>query len=138
MTAQDDMIGKVLALEALDLEGLRTAWRNLYGPPPKLRSPDLLRIALAWRIQSGRFGGLEAGTRRRLRDGVSIGQRDHVSLGSRIVREWHGQVCEIDRIEGGYRWRGETYRSLSALAQAITGVKRNGPRFFGLRDEEAA
>ena len=35
--------------------------------------------------------------------------------------------------EGGYRWKGELYSSLSRIAQAITGAKWSGPRFFGLR-----
>jgi hypothetical protein len=39
----------------------------------------------------------------------------------------------VDRTARGYDWRGKTYPSLSAVAEAITGVKRNGPRFFGLR-----
>jgi hypothetical protein len=41
-------------------------------------------------------------------------------------------------VDGGYRWDGVTYASPSAVARAITGVKRNGPKFFGLRDETAA
>ncbi len=32
----------------------------------------------------------------------------------------------------GFVWEGATYRSLSAIAVAITGAKWNGPRFFGL------
>ena len=34
---------EVRALERLDLEGLRAEWRQRYGSPPTLRSPDLLR-----------------------------------------------------------------------------------------------
>jgi hypothetical protein len=32
----------------------------------------------------------------------------------------------------GFVWDGETYRSLSHVARAITGVRWNGPRTFGL------
>ena len=35
----------------------------------------------------------------------------------------------------GFAWNGKTYRSLSKVAQAITGTRWNGPRFFGLRDK---
>jgi hypothetical protein len=35
--------------------------------------------------------------------------------------------------QDGFRWEGRVYRSLSAVATAIAGVKWNGPRFFGLR-----
>jgi hypothetical protein len=36
----------------------------------------------------------------------------------------------------GFAWNGQTYDSLSKVAFAITGTKWNGPRFFGLRDQE--
>lgn len=32
-------------------------------------------------------------------------------------------------------WKGRRYASLSAVARAITGTRRNGPAFFGLREE---
>jgi len=38
----------------------------------------------------------------------------------------------------GYEWEGRPYRSLSAVARAITGSRRNGPAFFGLRERDAA
>ena len=58
---------EVRALARLDLEGLRAEWRTRYGSPPTLRSPALLRRMLAWRIQVAALGGLDADTRRRLR-----------------------------------------------------------------------
>ena len=51
----------VLALEALDLEGLRAAWRQRWGLPPRLRSIQLLRHLMAWRIQAEALGGLDKG-----------------------------------------------------------------------------
>jgi len=54
---------EVRALARLNLEELRTEWRRRYGPPPRLRSPELLAHLLAWRIQADAFGGLDAETR---------------------------------------------------------------------------
>lgn len=127
---------EVRALERLDLDGLREAWRGRFGRPPQVRSLELLRLSLAWRIQAEAFGGLDAATRRRLREGGGIGRSDNVSPGVRITREWRGELYEVERLEKGYRWKGALYPSLSAVAKAITGVKRNGPQFFGLREEE--
>ena len=127
---------EVQALERVDLEGLRAAWRARVGPPPKVRSPELLRLSLAWRIQAAAYGGLDTAARRRLRDGVAIGKTDHVVVGARIIKEWRGRTYTVDRVADGYRWDGQIYPSLSAAAQAITGVKRNGPSFFGLREAE--
>jgi Protein of unknown function (DUF2924) len=127
------------ALEGLDLTGLRAAWATHFGEPLRLRSPELLRLLLAWRIQAGAFGGLDAGVRRRLRQsGRTRGGAEHsLGDGARIVREWRGVDHVVEVVAGGYRWEGKTYASLSAVALAMTGTKRNGPAFFGLRDGAA-
>ena len=132
-----NVCSEVQALEGMDLEGLRSEWRRRYGAPPKLRSVDLLRLSLAWRIQSAAFGGLDAAARRRLRDQGGVGRSDHVSQGARIVKDWRGRSIVVERTAEGYLWEGKRFASLSAAALAITGVKRNGPLFFGLREEAA-
>jgi hypothetical protein len=133
----DAITEEVRALERLDLEGLRAEWRRRYGPPPKVRSPELVRLSLAWRIQSEALGGLDVVTRRRLRQSPGAPARsDHLGVGARITREWRGVIHEVDRVADGFRWNGTTYSSLSAVAKAISGVKRNGPQFFGLREAE--
>jgi len=133
----DAVTEEVRALARLDLEGLREAWRRRYGLPPRARSPELLRLSLAWRIQSEAFGGLDVVTRRRLRQSPGAPARpDHLGVGARITREWRGVLHEVDRVADGFRWKGTVYSSLSAVAKAISGVKRNGPQFFGLREAE--
>jgi hypothetical protein len=130
----DPITEEVRALARLDLEGLREAWRRRYGAPPRLRSTDILSRLLAWRIQAEAFGGLEAETRAVIfRKSLPTGQ-PALSPGMRLDREWRGVKEAVDVVEGGFRWRETTYTSLSKVAQAITGVKWNGPRFFGLRN----
>ncbi len=81
----DPITKEVRALARLDLEGLRDAWRRRYGPPPKARSQELLRLSLAWRIQSEVFGGLDVVTRRRLRQSPGAPARpDHLGVAIRI------------------------------------------------------
>jgi hypothetical protein len=131
---EDRITEEVRALERLDLAGLRDEWRRRYGRPPKLRSPVLLGLMLAWRIQAAAFGGLDATARRRLRAGPgAAAPADRLSDGVRITRAWRGQDYLVETVHGRYRWNGSIYPSLSAVATAITGVKRNGPQFFGLR-----
>tara|TARA_R110002051_G_scaffold41530_7_gene86166 strand:+ start:55158 stop:55571 length:414 start_codon:yes stop_codon:yes gene_type:complete len=126
---------EVRALERLDLEGLRSAWRERYGPAPKLRSRELLGLMLAWRIQSEAFGGLDAATRRKLKTETSAG-RSSLDLvpGTVLTREWKGVPETVRRTEAGYEWRGRNYKSLSAVARAISGAPRSGPLFFGLKE----
>jgi len=125
---------EIQALDRLDLDGLREVWRGRYGETPPLRSVDLLRLILAWRIQALALGGLDPKVRRQLKrrgaleaEGLSLG------VGALLKREWQGGVVEVEVTQDGFRWEGRVYRSLSAVATAIAGVKWNGPRFFGLR-----
>jgi hypothetical protein len=128
------------ALEGLNLEDLRAAWRARYGAPPALRSIELVRLMLAWRMQAEESGGLDAETRRALRAAPPASARaGALSPGARLAREWQGAVHEaIVLADSGFLYRGERYKSLSEIARAITGVRWNGPRFFGLRAETKA
>jgi hypothetical protein len=124
---------QVRALEALGLEGLREEWRRRYGPPPTMRSPDLLRRNLAWRIQAEAFGGLDDWTLKALFGRTAL--HAPASVGTRLAREWRGVRHEVEVVADGVRYREKLYASLSEVARTITGVRWNGPRFFGLREQ---
>lgn len=54
--------------------------------------------------------------------------------GARITRVWRGRTYEVIVADGGkaFIYNGQTYRSLSKVAEAITGTVWSGPLFFGL------
>ena len=121
-------------LEGLGLEELRARWRGRYGAPPGLRSPELLALMLAWRIQADREGGLAPDLRRALRRPAGVRTAPEPSSGTRLMREWEGVAHEVVVMtDGGFLYQGDRFRSLSQIARMITGVRWNGPRFFGLR-----
>ncbi|CAN5369578.1 DUF2924 domain-containing protein [soil metagenome] len=130
---------EVRNLETLPLEDLRTVWRERFGAPPKMRSTNLLRFMLAWRIQAETLGGLDRGFVRELRLAKKSGTARTAgpAIGARLAREWRGRIHEVEVIDGGFHYQGATFDSLSAVARQITGARWNGPRFFGLRDEAA-
>lgn len=128
----------VQGLEALDLDGLRSVWSEQFGRPPKLRSVELLRLMLAWRLQARAHGGLDADTRRQLaRRGTVAREGRHLGLGAVLRRTWRGRVIEVVVEAGGFRFDGGLHPSLSSIAFAVTGTRWNGPRFFGLRKDAA-
>lgn len=130
-----DVDAQVEALERLDLNGLRALWRRQYGSPPPLRSVELMRHLLAWRIQAAAHGGLDRTTRRRLvGSGRVLAEGLELGIGAVLRRDWKGQRVEVVVEDNGFRWNNRTYRSHSAVATAIAGSRWNGPRFFGLRD----
>jgi len=129
---------EVRGLMALNLEGLRREWKRRYGAPPKLRSVNLLRYMLAWRIQEVAWGGLDGDLRQRLRRPGSIAAAagPRPSVGSIITREYRGRPHTVAVTAEGFIYDGVTYKSLSKVAHAITGTRWNGPKFFGLREGE--
>lgn len=131
-TAVEDAVTEI---EELDLDGLRSFWGQRYGAPPPLRSVPILRMLLAWRVQSDALGGLDSESRRTLgRKGKVRAEGLDLGIGARLTRQWQGRMHEVLVEVGGFRWEGKSYRSLSAVATEIAGSKWNGPRFFGLRE----
>jgi Protein of unknown function (DUF2924) len=57
--------------------------------------------------------------------------------GNRLVREWNGTTHTVLVLASGFEWQGRQYRSLSQIAEAITGAHWSGPRFFGLTKRKA-
>ena len=58
---------------------------------------------------------------------------DRPIAGTRLIREWQGTEHCVTVLVDGYEYQGRPYRSLSAVARAITGTRWNGWVFFGIR-----
>ena len=129
------LVAHLAAIEAMDLGGLRLLWSEHFGTPPALRSIDLMRLTLSWRLQARVEGGLDAGMRRRLRRPTKADPQSAIDLpvGIKLKREWQGRSYVIEVTAQGFYWDDTTFASLSGVAKAITGTNWNGPRFFGLR-----
>ncbi|MBI5724823.1 MAG: DUF2924 domain-containing protein [Planctomycetes bacterium] len=141
------ILKQLAELQDMPYPALKERWRSLYGTePPAYKREHIIR-RLAYRIQELAFGGLPDETKAELeriaeedegrrkgnptRRGKSKGTRP--LPGTRIVRDWNGQRHEITAVEGGFEYKGRKYKSLSAIAKAITGAHWSGPQFFGLR-----
>ena len=120
---------------------LRLAWRQLYcTEPPRGLSRDLLIRALANQLQERTHGGASRALRRRLhtlagefeRGGASFDPALLPKTGTTLVRQWRGRAHTVLVREDGFEYEGQRYRSLSMIADRITGAHWSGPRFFGL------
>jgi hypothetical protein len=119
---------------------LRTRWVALTGSPVPRISPAMLRLALAWEIQSRAHGGLPRSVSQRLEQlaGAKTATA-RATAGMRLVREWNGTTHVVTVGEDGrVSWNGRDWRSLSEVARAITGTRWSGPAFFGLKTRKAA
>jgi hypothetical protein len=125
-------------IRSLGIDALRTRWRMVFGAvPPRGLSKDVIGRMVAYRMQEEAFGGLDRETVKLL-DRLARGEKPNelnrrLKPGTVLVREYKGERHIVTVVPDGFLWRDTTYSSLSIIAQAITGTKWNGPRFFGLR-----
>jgi len=139
MSREDKIKQALQALEVATRADLVAHWRRLYrSEPPRYASVDFMRRAIAYVLQEMAFGGLSKAVQRELM-AIAAGRQDagstnaiRIKPGTKLLREWHGKTHEVLATDAGFVWEGTTYRSLSAVASTIAGVKWSGHRFFGL------
>lgn len=146
--SRTDLEADLLAVAAARLGELRDIWRARLGTePPALRSREIFRRMLAYRLQEAALGGLSAASRRKL---DQIEQRRQsptakapppifrLTSGTILTREWKGVRHQVKVAGDGFEHEGQLYKSLSEVARTITASRWNGPLFFGLRDKAKA
>ena len=121
---------------------LRRAWRRLYhsGPPQGL-SRDLIIRGLADQLQQRTHGGPSRALQRRLRilaaefekGAGSFDAGGVLKTGASLVRRWRGRTHTVLVGADGFEYDGQRYRSLTVIAERITGAHWSGPRFFGVK-----
>ena len=103
-------------------------------------SRDLLIRSLAYEMQQRAHGSPNLALCRRLQALAAASERGARSVdpgmvlkaGSTLVRQWRGHTHTILVRENGFEYEGERYRSLTVIAERITGAHWSGPRFFGV------
>ena len=119
---------------------LKQEWARRFDAPAPNLSPELLRLGIGYKLQELRLGGLSRGTRSLLREfAARAGEGSStkplprkLTPGTRLVRDWHGVGHTVIVLDGGFEYNGKHWKTLTAVARAITGAHWNGPRFFGL------
>ena len=119
---------------------LKALWHEYFGvEPPAYRKGFLIR-GLAQRIQELTFGGLPPVTQQRLDALVEdkLAKRNGADPstallpGTKLVRDWQGVSHHVTVIADGFEYQGRRFKSLSAIANLITGTRWNGWAFFGI------
>ena len=156
---------EVAALGRMTVSELRSKHVDAFGEPTRTGNRDYLVKRIAWRLQANAHGDLSEQARRRadelandadLRttapkvrpsdDRPALTRQTSVAFdsdsrlpmaGSNIKRLYKGREIVVRVLPKGFEYEGEVYRTLSAVAKAITGTHWNGYHFFGLRPNEA-
>jgi hypothetical protein len=151
---------EVAALQRLTTPQLRGRYAEAFGEHTNANNKAWLIKRIAWRLQARAEGDLSERARRRAAElandadlrlsppkgpaadaapertttGVLRGKGDTrvPPPGSVITRVYKGEVLQVKILDVGFEFEGQVYRSLSAVARAITGQHINGMLFFRL------
>ena len=55
-----------------------------------------------------------------------------ITKGTKLIREFNGKQYSVIVTNSGYEYNSKIYKSLSAIANEITGTHWNGKKFFGV------
>lgn len=153
---------QIAELRDLPVARLRERYAQAFGEPTNSGNRQWLFRRVAWRIQSLAEGDLSERARRRAtelardvdvrvrppaadadrQDGprlltvtgqiASSGSARLPAPGTVLRRMFKGVEHEVTVLAQGFEYQGKRYRSLSAVATAVTGSHWNGFLFFGL------
>ena len=136
-----DIEAEIVALLDRSTQELLLAWCKLHRTePPFGMSRDLLIRSLAYDLQQRAHGSPNLALRRRLQILAAASEKGARSAdpglalkaGSTLVRQWRGHTHTVLVRESGFEYEGQRYRSLTVIAERITGAHWSGPRFFGV------
>lgn len=144
----DGVLAQLAALPNKSTAELKQLWRELHDREPASLNREFLIKRLAYRIQELEHGGLSARAEAkldrliaeedlRLKGKQPVRRGDRPIAGTRLVRQWQGVEHTATVLVDGFEYQGRPYRSLSAIARAITGTRWNGPLFFGIRNHRS-
>lgn len=151
-------------LRRLTVPDLQRRYAEVFGEPTRSNHKQHLIKRIVWRMQALREGDLSERARRRaieladdseirlyaprgpgLNAGLVVTEKfdagRHASFpkpGSVLRREYKGAAIVVRVLPRGFEYEGEIYRSLTAIAQKVTGSHWNGVSFFGLPSARGA
>ena len=145
----DPVLARLAALKTTPTPQIKEQWRQLFEGEPPAFNRRYLESRLAYRIQELAYGGLKPDTVRRLEklgeelDGGRVDVRkrpanDRPISGTRLIRDYQGVEHCVTVRDNDFEYQGRPYKSLSAIARAITGTQWNGVIFFGLKSGRRA
>ena len=161
-------IGKeVAAMKRMTVNELRAKSADVFGEETKARHKEWLVRRIAWRMQALAEGDLSERARQRAAElandadlrttaprapkpapapadrtkATTLRMAPDARLpmpGQELTREYKGQTLVVRVLPHGFEFEGEVYKSLSAVAKAITGTHCNGYHFFRLNGQGGA
>ena len=136
---------------------LHLRYTELFGEAPRSRNRVFLIRRIVWRLQANAYGDLSERARRRALEIANDAdlrllppensrrrQNGHRQLaadagwdqripmpGTVVTRHFQGRTIQVKVLPHGFEYDHQWFRSLSGIAEQITGTHWNGLIFFG-------
>lgn len=150
---------QIAAMGKMTPSQLRDKYLEVFGEPTRSGNREHLFKRIAWRLQSHAEGGLSERAKQRAAElareadirttiprppslshdaitrviTTTIGDANHLPMpGAVLTRHYKGRTVQVTVLPTGFDYEGQVYRSLSAVAKAVTGSHWNGNAFFGI------
>jgi hypothetical protein len=152
---------ELAALRKMTVDGLRVKFAEVFGEPTRSRHKEYLIKRIIWRMQANAEGGLSeraldrarelandadlrvteprqpklaaTGLARTLTVATKVRPSTDLLPGTMLLRLYKGRTIRVVVLANGFEHDGERYKSLTAVAKAVTGQHWSGRLFFGLR-----
>lgn len=153
----DALAARIKQIMEMTRSELRELWRDTFHEVPRSGNVQWMRKRLAWGIQAQVLGGLSEAAKQRIEEltplalasmpwgfssfphdtaPVASSERSRVTSGTTLTRRYKGRTLEVLVRDDGFEYEGQVYRSLTAVATAITGSHWNGNLFFFGRSDK--
>jgi hypothetical protein len=150
---------EIARLETMTITKVVERFESLFGEKCRSRNKRYLIRRIAWRLQANAEGDLSERAWARAAELaldsevrvtppretiqprlVTSGVQSRLALdqrlpppGSMLHRDYKGRQIRVLIVNNGFEYEGQLYKSLTAVANAITGSHVNGFQFFRLR-----
>jgi len=149
---RENIAEQIQVLKNVTLSTIQERYKELFNAAeaPCANKPYLIK-KIAYRLQETAYGGLSDEAKVRIAELIEkydpindktlkpdrpivAGSKDkRIPLpGTVIIKDYKGSLYQIKVLEKGFEFAGKIYKSLSAIAEEITGADWNGYLFFSL------
>ena len=143
MTDRERMNAKIARIENMKYPELCAMFAELFNGSVCPTNTRTLKNRLIYKVQEMHLGGvsqsdmqllIEISGQRDAQNKHGNSARSPVTSMIHYIREWKGKKYDVTEIsEKCFELEGVQYKSLSAVARAITGTRWNGKLFFGMK-----
>ncbi|MCK5492377.1 MAG: DUF2924 domain-containing protein [Candidatus Omnitrophica bacterium] len=154
----EDVSGQIESLKQIPQDELIAKYSALFGNTrPHSKNTEYLRKKIANKIQEMAYGGISETAKKRLEQLILFYDPINNKLlrqisnsqelpgkqtrdkrlpipGTIITKIYKGTVIKVKVLDKGFEYEERYYKSLSILANSITGAHGNGYLFFGLQE----